>query len=148
VVVLCVLAAGSYTAVALSSLPQRVARRSPEQASMFRPPWFNFLANYDEGNVLGFEIGSNHEQWITTFFSKFATGGELDAACGRAEGARPLSVAESSVTASQVDRVRELAQGKVVCLFLPARRIVLIFRFSDDALRTIELSFVRNDIVT
>lgn len=79
-VVLCVLAAGSYTAVSLSPLAQRVARHSPEQASLFRPPWFNFFANYDEGNVLGFEIGSNREQWLTTFFGKFATGGELGAA--------------------------------------------------------------------
>lgn len=62
------------------------------------------------------------------------------------EGAPPLSVAESYVGAGQVDRVRELVQHKEVCLFLPARRIVLIFRFSGDALRRIELSFVRSEL--
>jgi hypothetical protein len=90
---------------------------------MFRPPWFNLSSNYYEGNILGFEVGSSREQWLNTFFGKFATGGELDAACGRDESALPLTVAESSVTSSQVDRVRELVQRQAVCLFLPAAHI-------------------------
>ena len=138
--------AGAYAGVALSSYPQQIARRSPEQASWFRPPWFNFSSTYNEGNVLGFEVGSNREQWPNAYFRRFATGGELEAACGRADGAPPLTVAESTVTSSQADRVRELVQREAVCLYLPARRISLIFRFSGDRVHTIQLSIVRNEL--
>ena len=137
-----------YVAVALSPVPQRIARSSPEHASLFRPPWFNFAADYDEGYVLGFQIGSNREQLINTIVTKYAGSGEFAAACGREDGAPPLSVAESYVAAADVERVRGLAQRQVVCLHLVARRMVLIFYLPDDHVRKIELAFVRNELVT
>jgi hypothetical protein len=138
----------AYGAVAVSPLPERIARHSPERASLFRPPLFNFSAGYDEGAVLGFEIHSSREQVLNTIVTKYAGSGELWAACGREQGAPPLSVADSDVRADAKGEVRKLLEREVVCLHLPARRIVLVFHIPHDELRSIELTYVRNELVT
>lgn len=147
-VLIIALVAGAYAAVAVSPLPQRIARQSPERASIFRPPLFNFFADYDEGDVLGFEIHSSREQLLNTIVTKYARSGELAAACGREEGLAPISVSESYVTAEEIGKVRKLLERDVVCLHLRARRIVLIFELPDNQLRKIELAYVRNELVT
>ena len=144
-VILAVIAA-VYVATALSSLPRQIARSSPERASMFRPPSFNFFAKYDEGRVLGFEIGSAREQLTGTLVAKYRTTGLLQATCGREDGAPPLTVAESDVPVGDPAVVREFISREVSCLWLPARRIMLIFWFQDGRLREVELSFVRNEL--
>lgn len=146
--VIAVAAILAYTAVAASPLPQRIARHSPEQASLFRPPWFNFFADYDEGSVLGFKIGSTREQLVETLVAQYEATGELQAACARGEGAPPLSVADSKVLITDLVGVRRLVDRDVTCLYLPARRIMLTLKFRNDLLRSIELAFVRNELVT
>ena len=137
-----------YIAIALSPLPRQIARNSPEKASLFRPIWFNFSANYDEGSVLGFKIGSTRDQLFGTLEAQYGATGLLQAACGREEGAPSLTVAESDVTIGEVDVARRLIDREVSCLWLPERRIMLILRFGDDNLSAIELSYVLNELVT
>jgi hypothetical protein len=136
-----------YAAIALSSLPQSIARQSPERASYFRPPWFNFASKYDAGNVLGFRIGSNTEELVRKVAAVDSKGAVIQAECGRDRGARPLSVAESFIAAADEPRVSALAQREVLCLSLPARRVVLIFELSNSQVRVIRLSFIRNELI-
>jgi hypothetical protein len=142
------LTAALYGAVALSSVPRAIARNSPENASLFRPVWFNFSAKYQDGSVLGFQTGFSRDQFSEAVVKTYGASAELQVECGREEGAPPLTVAESSVAGSDVVRVGDLAQRPVVCLYLTARRIMLIFKFSDDHIKQIDLSFTRNEIAT
>jgi len=139
------IALGGYIAVALSSLPRQIARNSPERASVFRPLFFNFAADYDDGSVLGLAIGSTRDELFGAFQSQYAATGVLQAACGREDGAPPLTVAQSDVTLGEAG-ARELLDREVACLWLPARSIMLVFRFAGDRLHVVELSYVRNEL--
>jgi hypothetical protein len=147
IVASCLALLAAYLAVAVSSLPQSIARQSPERASYFRPPWFNFASKYESGNVLGFRVGSSTEELVRKVATVNMKGAVVQAECGRERGARPLSVAESFIAATDEPRVSELAQREVLCLSLPARRIVLIFELSKGQVRAIRLSFIRNELI-
>jgi hypothetical protein len=131
--------------VALSPLPRQIARNSPEWASVFRPLLFNFAEDYDDGSVLGLTIGSTRDELFGAFKSQYAATGLLQAACGREEGAAPLTVAQSDVNIGEAG-ARELLDREVVCLWLPARRIMLVLRFLEDRLNNVELSYVRSEL--
>jgi len=138
-------AALAYIAVALSPLPRQIARNSPEKASVFRPLTFNFAAVYADGSVLGLAIGSTRDELFGAFQAQYAASGLLQAACGREVGAPTLTAAQSSVAIGAAG-ARELLNREVACLWLPARKIMLIFRFAGDRLHIVELSYVRSEL--
>lgn len=142
------LVAAVYASVAFSSYPHRVARESPERASLFRPPWFNYFSTYQDGDVLGFKVGASRDELVRTIVSQYGASGLVQAGCGREKGAPPLTVRESDVVASDAEQIRLLAQRQVVCLWLPARRVMLTIGIADDRIHEIELSFVRNELTT
>jgi hypothetical protein len=143
----CLALLAAYSVIALSSLPQSIARQSPERASYFRPPWFNFASKYEDGTVLGFRIGSSTKELVRKVAAVGTKGAVVQAECGRDRSARPLSVAESFIAATDEPGVTALAQREVLCLSLPARRVVLIFELSSSQVRVIRLSFIRNELI-
>lgn len=136
----------AYILVAMSPIPRAIARDHPEAASFFRPPLFNFSADYEDGAVLGFRVGSSREELMRTLVADYAETGTLAAACGRESGARPLTVAESYVAPSYDEGASAIAQRDVVCLHIPARKMVLIFPISNERVCAIQLTLVRAEL--
>lgn len=141
-----VLVLALYAVLAVSPVPRAIARDRPEVASFFRPPLFNFSADYDDGHVLDFHVGASREELLRTLITEYPQTGMLAAACGREPGARPLTVAESFVSPSSSEAVRQLLERDVVCLHVRERK-VLIFRIENERIRSIELTIVRNELI-
>jgi hypothetical protein len=133
-----------YAALALSPAPRAIARDRPGVASLFRPPLFNFSAEYEDGHVLGFQVGASRDELLRTLIAQYSSTGTLAAACGREPGARPLTVSESFVSPSAGERVRDLLQRDVVCLHVQERK-VLVFYIESDRVRRIQLTKVTTE---
>ncbi len=136
-----------YIAIAVSPMPREIGRQRPEVASLFRPLLFNFAASYEDGHVLNFRIGLTRDELMRVLLANYAQTGVLAAACGREPGARPLTVAESEVPLSDRNAVGAIVERSVVCLHMPARRMVLIFHVSNGQVGEIRLSFIRNELI-
>ena len=145
VVVLACLAV-AYTIVAISPITPAIARHHPEAASFFRPPLFNFSADYDDGTVLGFRVGSSRKELLHTLVAGYAETGTLAAACGREPGAKALTVAESYVAPSYDKGATAIVQRDTVCLHVPNRRMLLIFSMVGDHISEIQLALVRTEL--
>ena len=134
-----------YTIVALSPIPRAIARDRPEVSCYFRPPLFNFSAEYKDGHVLDFNVGASRDELLQTLVELYSERGSLAAACGRDPDARPLTAAESYVSPSSNENARSLMQRDVVCLHIPERKAV-IFHFENEHVRSIEITIVRTEL--
>jgi hypothetical protein len=134
-----------YAIIAVSPMPLAIARDRPELASYFRPPLFNFSADYHDGHVLDFNVGATRDELLRTLTERYSETGSLAAACGRDPGARPLTAAESYVRLSSGEKTRSLVQRDVVCLHIPERK-VLIFHVENEHVRKIGLTIVRTEL--
>jgi hypothetical protein len=131
-----------YLGVSISPLPERMARHDPELASYFRPPWFNFNANYSSGRVLNFSVGEDRADFIAALKRQFGGEGILLANCGT--GAR-FSTAASFIPVSDSARAKVVLERDVVCVHFRERKVVLLASFSKDKVRAIELSCIHSE---
>jgi hypothetical protein len=133
--------------MAVSPAPRELGRQRPEAASLFRPLLFNFAADYEDGSVLDFQVGFTRQELLDTLLGNYARTGVLAAACGRESGAPPLTVAHSQVAPSDRNVVSDLLERDVICLYVPARHIVLIFHVLNGHVDKIKLSYIRNELI-
>lgn len=134
-----------YAVIGMSPAPRAIARDRPEVASLFRPPLFNFSADYEDGHVLDFQVGASRAELLRTLNTKYSESGMLAASCGRKPGDRPLTVAEAFVSPASSEKAWPLVQRDVVCLHLPERR-VLIFQIENERVRKIELTVIKTEL--
>src|SRR5437764_2618242 len=132
----------SYAGVAISGLPERIARQDPALASYFRPPWFNFNATYTSGSVLNFRVGTDRTEFATALKNQYGGTGMLLATCGT--GAL-FGTARDFVAVADITRAPPLLAKDLVCVNFENRRILLLVTFSSEKVKTIQLACIHRE---
>lgn len=113
-----------------------IGRSNPSLASLFRPIWFNFNETYVDGQAMGFAIGTGKDEVIAAVFEN---GYEVQPSCwgdNRAGG-------ESLYTRNEL--IDAMQSRDAICI--GADRTSIILRFSEATLRSVEVTFVRNELI-
>jgi hypothetical protein len=128
-----------YAAVAVSPVRYAIGRRSPNVAAWFSPFLFNFSHAYKDGTVLEFAIGMSKEELFSTLKQNYEGKADLTIDCR-------VTTADSVVPISRdLDIGATYGGGPRLCVRLDSRRLAADFEFQNDAVSTIEISFIRTE---
>lgn len=130
-----------YAVLSVSPIRLAVGRKHPDFASLLSPPYFNFLATYDDGSVLDFHIGMSRIDLVKRL-GDYRDLGVLQGACG----AGRLAPVSPPVKIRPED-TNEVLSRNSICLWIPEDKLSVIFHLSNDVIREIEIARVRNEVI-
>jgi hypothetical protein len=139
---ICAALLATYIGVAVSGLPEHIARHDPVAASYFRAPLFNFEATYTSGSVLNFHIGSNRGEFASALKRQYGASGVLHANCGN--GAKS-NTARNFVAVTDAERVPPILAKDLVCVSFEERGVYMFVSFSGDRVTAIRLDCVHTE---
>jgi hypothetical protein len=130
-----------YAAVALSPLKDEIGRRSPQWASAFDPPFFNFANEYEQGSVMGFQVGMSKPALFAALTENYADRADLTVDCRVATANSLIKIAP------ETDIAAVYGGGPRLCVRLDSRRLAADFHFREDVVSRIGVRYIRSESI-
>ena len=131
----------AYAAVTLSPLKDAIGRRSPQWASVFDPPVFNFYNEYEQGSVMDFRVGMSKPALFAILTEHYASHADLTVDC-------KVTTANSVIKiARETDIAVVYGGGPRLCVRLDSQRLGADFHFRDDVVSRIDVWYIRTESI-